>query len=162
MDTDASSLWDLLDDDLILQIIAPLRMAKDKASLDALMQTSRSLRVLAASSIPSATLAVDHPQCMGRFPSHATVRAMRIRMEPREAITFLQTAEHAHRLRGVQRMVLPLVDPDFKLTQDSPQPKWWASAEQLVGIVGVVGAACPALTSGGLAVLRSAGYSSLR
>ena len=103
MDTDASSLWDLLDDDLILQIIAPLCMAKDKASLDALMQTSRSLRVLAASSIPSATLVVDHPQCMGRFPSHATVRAMRIRMEPREAITFLQTAEHAHRLRGVQR-----------------------------------------------------------
>ena len=60
--------WDLLDDSLILQVIAPLCMAKDKASLDALIQTSRHLWVLAASAIPSATLTVDGPQCLDRFP----------------------------------------------------------------------------------------------
>ena len=92
MDSEVDSTsWDLLDNALILQIITHLCMAKDKASLDALMQTSRAVRALAASSIPSATLIVDHPQCMHRFPAHATIRAMRIKMEAEEAIKFLFT-----------------------------------------------------------------------
>lgn len=65
------SPWDLLDDPLVAQILVPLCMDKDKAALDALMQTSRRLRVLAASSIPSPTLILKCDDGMECFPRHA-------------------------------------------------------------------------------------------
>ena len=134
-----STSWDLLDNALILQIITPLSKAKDKASLDALMQTSRAVRALAASSIPSATLIVDHPQCMNRFPAHATIRAMRIKMEPEEAIKFLNTMASevgAHRrLKMVERVI-------FMRSSMSEQGD---SEQNTKDLVAALGAALPRL-----------------
>lgn len=87
-----ATTWDRFDEHIVRQIITFLCLAKDKASLDAMMQTSRSFRALAASCIPSAALIGGYFNCLDRFPMHATARAMRICMTPSKTICFLNAS----------------------------------------------------------------------
>ena len=156
-----SSPWDLLDESLILKIISYLFLAKDKTTLDAIMQTSRSLRLLAASSIPCAAIWAGYPTCLDRFPRHATLRALWVHMKPKESVQFFQ--EECRRLRTVHSAYITTTDRIIILQQhdigaeinddDDDVPALPPSSPGQDGhndaadVVAALGAACSALTS---------------
>ena len=95
----APSNWDSLDNNLQLSILTLLIQQRDQQSLQALLQSSRGLRLLVSSLIRAIEIrAID---ALERFPRHATaitsvqlviVSSARGRMEPSRALTFLAAA----------------------------------------------------------------------
>ena len=82
MDRDSSdSDWDSLGHDLHLLILSVLKQWWDKASLQAMMQTSRDLRLLASSLISA--IEIRDASALDHYPTHAAaIKKMWLRMQP--------------------------------------------------------------------------------
>ena len=79
---DSGSDWGNLGHDLHLSILSVLKQRKDKDSLQAVMQTSRDLRLLASSLISA--IEVRDASALARYPTHAAaITSMRLKMRRR-------------------------------------------------------------------------------
>ena len=107
---DSGSGWDSLGHDLVLSILTVLKERKEKASLQAVMQTSRNLRLL-GSSLISATEICD-ASALALYPRHAAaLNTMWLRMttflgeahmEPPFMVSWLQaTSAACNRLAAI-------------------------------------------------------------
>ena len=73
--------WDNLGTDLQLSILSVLRQQADKDSLQAVLQASHMMQLLASSLIHAAVVC-DAEVLISRFPRHATLTSMQLVMEP--------------------------------------------------------------------------------
>ena len=82
MDPDGSdSGWETLGHDIQLSILSVLKQRKDKVSLQAMMQTSRDLRLLASSLISS--IEIRDASALAHYPTHAAaINLIQLRMRP--------------------------------------------------------------------------------
>ena len=106
---DSDGDWDGLGHDLQLSILSVLKQRKDKNSLQAVMQTSRDLRLLASSLISSIEIRVA--SALADYPRLAAITSMQLRMmpspgearmEPPDMVSWLQaTSAAGNRLAAV-------------------------------------------------------------
>ena len=75
--------WDDLGTDLQLSILSVLRQQADRESLQAVLQTSHMMQLLASSLIHAAVIC-DAEVLISRFPRHATLTSMQLVMQPAE------------------------------------------------------------------------------
>ena len=80
---DSGSGWDNLGHDPQLSILSVLKQRKDKDSMQAMMQTSRDLRLLASSLI--STIEIRDASALDHYPRHAAITTMLLRMRPSRA-----------------------------------------------------------------------------
>ena len=143
--------WESLGHDLQLLILSVLKQRRDKVSLQAMMQTSRDLRLLASSLISA--IEIRGPSALARYPRHAApFTSMRLRMnpDPEEAhmetpfmVFWLETTSAAFsRLASVTsiRMELPgMLQPDEEDEAVTMDP---ATTDNLLASIA---RACPSL-----------------
>ena len=75
--------WSCLGSDLQLSILSSLKQQGDKDAIQAVLQTSRALRILASSLI--CKLEVCDIAALSRFPQHATITTIQLVMRPSES-----------------------------------------------------------------------------
>ena len=89
MDHDGSVGWHSLGQDLHLSILSVLKHQEDKGSLQAVLQTSRDLRLLASSLISS--IEIRDASALSNYPRHAAaIVSMRLRMRPSPGVAHME------------------------------------------------------------------------
>ena len=151
MDRDSS--WLSLGQDLQLSIMTVLKRREDKGSLQALMQTSSDLRLLASSLISS--IEIRDAFALAHYPKHAAaITSMRLwmcpfhgkaHMEPPCMVTWLQsTSAISKRLAAVTSVRVELPE---SVADGEVQPMEPAIMDSLVASIGQ---ACPSLRMDGI------------
>ena len=139
--------WHNLGDDLQLKILSVFKQeGGDKDSLNALLQTSRALRILVSSLIHK--IKIRSIDALAKFPRHATINAMELNLIPQlglelpAMLTWLVIASSAGtRLNSV-------IDISVRLCHHSNAPQM--DAASVAPFISAIGQACPNLQ--GLAV----------
>ena len=150
MESDGS--WHSLVLDPQLSILSLLKQRKDRDSLQAMMQTSRELRLLTSS--PISSIEIRHAFALAHFPKHAAaITSMRLcmcpspgeaHMEPYCMVSWLQsTSATCNRLATVTsvRVELPVPNVDEEEEFEPMEPA------VMDCLLASIGQACPSLRS---------------
>ena len=152
-DSNEISGWDDLGTDLQLSILSVLRQQADRESLQAVLQTSHTMQLLASSLIHAAVVC-DAEVLTSRFPRHATLASMQLVMQPAEnkptdpyigiaaVIPWLETSYAS----GCSSRLRCVTDVKLKLPYDEGE-RWQQDEALVVAIIEALSRACPGLRS---------------
>ena len=154
MDSDGS--WHSLGQDLQLSIMSVLKQRKDKSSLQAMMQTSRDLRLLASSLISS--IEIRGAFALARYPKHAAaITSMRlcmrpsprqVHMEPSAMISWLQSTPAISSRMGGGLAAVTGVRVDLPVPDEDDEEKFEPMRPAIMdNLITTIGRACPSLRS---------------
>ena len=132
--------WDELNTDVHQIILSFLWRQKDEASLNAVMQTSRELRLQASALISK--IKVANMLALRHFPRHATLRTLELTMRPEKAAMWLQATWAAV---PVRLMTVSKVQVHMSSTEGGNA--WEDVSDHLEPLLGSISCACPNATS---------------
>ena len=151
MDHCRGDLLASLGEDLQSEILKVLHRNGDKGSIQAVLQASRDLRLRASSFIRK--LVVRHDDAMSRFPRHATITSLELKLRLSSVVEWLNTAALTGRLLHVTRasLVVELPFISARDADDAALDELLADGDDLEALLAVivpaVARACPTLSS---------------
>ena len=137
MDDSCEDMLASLGEDLQLEVLKVLQEDADKESMQAVLQTSRDMRLRASSLIHK--LVVYHVYGLDWFPIHAAITSLELRLRLSHVVEWLSTPAVAGRLLLVTRAKLQLVEHNDTEADDIQA--------LLASVVDALAHACPNLRS---------------
>ena len=132
--------WDQLSSDVHQIILSFLWRQKDEASLNAVMQTSRELRLQSSALISK--IKVTNMLALRHFPRHATIRTLELAMHPEKAAMWLQATWAA-----VPERLLPVSKVQVQTSSTDEEDAWEDAPGHMDALLESISCSCPNASS---------------